>query len=397
MAAAGVPLEIVPGITAALAAGSYAGIMLTHRDEASAVALVTGRETDDKQSAGLDFAALAAFPGTLVFYMGLTTAGRWTAELIAHGKPSDTPAAIVRRCSWPDQTVIQTTLGRVSEELTAAKMRPPVIVIVGSVAAATACDWFASRPLFGQQMLVTRPLGSGGNALQPARRIGGGMSRATGDPNRSAARIGRRSIRALARLNRIRLAGVFQRQRRSLFARAIARSRRRFAAAWRACGWPRWAPAPARNWPAIISKPTCSPSNIERKNSRRCSSPTLAAGDFCSPEPAAAAKFCPTNCIAAGAIVEQIVVYTSTDVPQPDAEIAAALSAGRIDWITVTSSAIARSLAQMFGEELRKSRLASISPITSATLRTLGHEPAAEATEYTMDGVVRAIEEGARD
>jgi uroporphyrinogen III methyltransferase/synthase len=101
----------------------------------------------------------------------------------------------------------------------------------------------------------------------------------------------------------------------------------------------------------------------------------------------------PEALIAAGAIVEQIVVYKSDDVTQPDSEIAAALSAGRIDWITVTSSAIARSLVRMFGEELRKSRLASISPITSATLRDLGHEPSAEATEYTMPGVVRAIEQ----
>ena len=236
LAAAGVPLEIVPGITAALAAGSYAGIVLTHRDEASAVALVTGRETDDKQSAGLDFAALAAFPGTLVFYMGLTTAGRWTAELMAHGKPADTPAAIVRRCSWPDQTVLQTTLGRVEEELTAAKMRPPVIVIVGSVAAATACDWFASRPLFGTQVLVTRPIDQAETLCSRLDRTGRGMPRAAGDPNRPAARLGAGRFRVVA-IGSIRLAGVFQCQRRSIFAGAIAWAGRRFAGRFAAaCG-----------------------------------------------------------------------------------------------------------------------------------------------------------------
>jgi uroporphyrinogen III methyltransferase/synthase len=94
---------------------------------------------------------------------------------------------------------------------------------------------------------------------------------------------------------------------------------------------------------------------------------------------------------AAGGIVEQVVVYQSVDVECPDPEIAARLKAGRIDWITVTSSAIARSLARMFGADLKRARLASISPVTSGTLRELGYEPAAEATQYTMEGVAAAI------
>jgi uroporphyrinogen III methyltransferase / synthase len=94
---------------------------------------------------------------------------------------------------------------------------------------------------------------------------------------------------------------------------------------------------------------------------------------------------------AAGGEVEQIVVYRSTDVAQADVEITAAMKAGQIDWITVTSSAIARSVAKMFGEDLRQTKIVSISPVTSATLRELGFEPAAEATDYTMPGVVEAI------
>jgi uroporphyrinogen III methyltransferase / synthase len=90
---------------------------------------------------------------------------------------------------------------------------------------------------------------------------------------------------------------------------------------------------------------------------------------------------------AAGAVVEQIVVYTSDDVEQPDPKAAAMLHAGEIDWITVTSSAIARSLAKLFGDDLRRSKLASISPITSDVLRELGHEPAVEAAEYTSSGL----------
>jgi uroporphyrinogen III methyltransferase/synthase len=89
--------------------------------------------------------------------------------------------------------------------------------------------------------------------------------------------------------------------------------------------------------------------------------------------------------------VTQVVAYSSVDAPPPSDEIRQLLSAGQIDWITVTSSAIARSLAAMFGAELRKAKLASISPVTSQTLRQLGYEPSAEATPYTMQGVVNAI------
>jgi uroporphyrinogen III methyltransferase / synthase len=94
---------------------------------------------------------------------------------------------------------------------------------------------------------------------------------------------------------------------------------------------------------------------------------------------------------AAGAIVEQIVVYCSNDVKEPNPDVAAMLAADQIDWVTVTSSAIARSLAKLFGDRLRGVRLASISPLTSGTLRELGYEPAVEATEYTMPGLVAAI------
>ena len=94
---------------------------------------------------------------------------------------------------------------------------------------------------------------------------------------------------------------------------------------------------------------------------------------------------------AAGASVEQVVAYESVDVRRPDAEIAARLVAGRIDWITVTSSAIARSLVRMFGDDLCRVKLASISPLTSAALGELGFRASAEASEYTLPGLAAAI------
>lgn len=94
---------------------------------------------------------------------------------------------------------------------------------------------------------------------------------------------------------------------------------------------------------------------------------------------------------AVGAAVEQIVVYTSDDVERPDPEAAALLREGQIAWITVTSASIARRLIAWFGDDLHKTRLASIGPITSGVLREHGHRPAVEAAEYTMPGLVTAI------
>ena len=99
----------------------------------------------------------------------------------------------------------------------------------------------------------------------------------------------------------------------------------------------------------------------------------------------------PEQLAEAGGIVEQVVVYSTLDVQRPEPDVAAALAGGRIDWVTVTSSAIARAIVNLFGDDLRRSRLASISPITSEVLCELGFPPAAEANEYTMPGLVAAM------
>jgi uroporphyrinogen III methyltransferase/synthase len=132
--AAGIPCESVPGVTAALAAASYAGIPVTHRDYAPAVALITGHRRRDGAGPDLDYQALAGFPGTLVFYMGMTTAGQWSEALIRGGRRGDTPVAIVRRVTWSDQQTIRTTLAEVADLIQREGVRPPAVIIVGDVA-----------------------------------------------------------------------------------------------------------------------------------------------------------------------------------------------------------------------------------------------------------------------
>ncbi|MCU0711072.1 MAG: uroporphyrinogen-III C-methyltransferase [Pirellula sp.] len=160
LVAEGIPFEVVPGITAALAVSAYTGIPLTHRDWASSVALVTGQlqvvDGDVLPEDTPNWSSIASFPGTLVIYMGMTTASVWSQMLVQYGRPSSTPVALVRRVSWHDQQTVRCTLGTVAQTLSQLRgFRPPVIAIVGEVAGAPLnMDWFAQRPLSGKRFLI---------------------------------------------------------------------------------------------------------------------------------------------------------------------------------------------------------------------------------------------------
>lgn len=390
LAAAGIAFEVVPGITAALAAGSYAGVPLTHREFASAVALVTGHEQSDKSAASLDYAALASFPGTLVFYMGVTSAAVWTQSLIAAGKPAETPVAIVRRCSWPDQTVFRSTLGEAAEEVAKQRIRPPVLFVVGAVAALEpTVSWFSRRPLFGQRVLVTRPAEQAESLVERLEELG---AETLVQPaiEISAPADWTPVDRALARLDQFDWL-VFSSANgvRYLLERICQQhgDLRRLGPVRLAAIGPGTTEALAQ----YRLKADRTPDEFRAEALADALASEAAGRRFLLVRASRGREVLAERLLAAGGAVEQVVAYRSTDVPAAAPEIAAALAAGRIDWITVTSSAIARSLARLFGAQLRQAKLASISPITSATLAELGFEPAAEATEYTMLGLAEAI------
>ena len=132
--AAGIPFEVVPGVTAGVAAAAYAGIPVTQRGVAPAVAFVTGHEDPAKPETQIDWAALAAFPGTLVFYMGVKALPRIAAKLVEHGRPADEPAAVVQRGTLGDQRTVVSSLSRIADDAAKAGIRPPSITVVGGVA-----------------------------------------------------------------------------------------------------------------------------------------------------------------------------------------------------------------------------------------------------------------------
>jgi uroporphyrinogen III methyltransferase/synthase len=389
LAAAGIPYEIVPGVTAAQAASSHAGIPLTQRDDASCVAFVTGHESPDKEPA-LDYAALAAFPGTLVFYMGITTASHWSRALIAHGKPADTPVAVVRRASLPDQETLSTTLGDLAEVLQHKKLRPPAIIIVGDVAGRREYPtWFTTRPLFGRTILVTRPehqshdlqeqlRNLGANVLcQPAIEISQPCDWSPVD--NAISRLLEFDWLVFSSANGVH---YFLNRLQSLGCDLRSLSQIKLAAI---------GPATTAALAEYHLRADLCPPEYRAEQLAAEIAPHAPGRKFLLARASRGREVLAELLTAAGAAVEQVVVYDSRDVQSASDEVRAALAAGEIDWVTVTSSAIARSIIQLFGDDLRKTRLAAISPLTAEVLTELGFPPRAVATTYTTEGLVAAI------
>jgi len=395
--AAHIPYEIVPGISAACAASSYAGIPITHRDTASCVTFVTGQEQADKQQkTELDYAALATTPGTLVFYMGVTTAASWSKSLIENGKSPETPVAVIRRCSLPDQTTMTGTLGDIAECLWSEELRPPAIVIVGEVARhAPTQNWFAARPLFGQTILVTRPADQAGEMATPLAAMGAGVvcqsaieiappddwsgvdqaiqQLSTFDWIVFSSRNGVRYF-----LDRV---GELGQDPRVLAGVRIA-----------AIG-----PATVAQLAKYSLRADLCP-EIYRAEALAETLLTDASGQQMLLVRASRGREVLAEMLTSSGVgVRQVVTYTSRDVRVPDPEVANMLAQGEIDWVTVTSSAIARAIVNLYGSQLKQTKLAAISPLTADALRSAGYEPAAVAEVYTGAGLVKAITSGQFD
>lgn len=155
--AAGIPFEIVPGVTSATAAATYAGIPITHRGYTASVAFLTGHESPEKEESNLDWEKLATGVGTIVVYMGIKNLPIITEKLIRNGRDPKTPVAVVRWASTPEQRSVVGTLDTITEVVQEAGIKPPALIIVGEVVnLRNIIDWYEKRPLFGKKIIVTR-------------------------------------------------------------------------------------------------------------------------------------------------------------------------------------------------------------------------------------------------
>jgi uroporphyrinogen III methyltransferase / synthase len=171
--AAGVEFEVVPGVTAGVAATAYAGIPVTHRDDASAVAFVTGHEDPEKAETALDWDALARFPGTLVFYMGVKRLAENAAALIEAGRDPEQPAAAIERGTMAGQRTVTATLGTIAATVERKAVGPPALIVVGPVAARReSLAWLERRPLHGRRIVVTRARAQASGLAATLRGVG---------------------------------------------------------------------------------------------------------------------------------------------------------------------------------------------------------------------------------
>ncbi len=153
----GIPFEVVPGVTAATAAPTYAGIALTHREHTASVAFVTGHEDPTKPESRLHWDKLATGVGTLVFFMGMKNLQNIAANLMANGRAPETPVAAIQWGTRTDQRVVTGTLRDIVGRVREAKLGPPAIIVVGEVVSLREkLNWFESKPLFGKRIVVTR-------------------------------------------------------------------------------------------------------------------------------------------------------------------------------------------------------------------------------------------------
>lgn len=386
---AGVPFEVVPGITAGLAVAAYCEIPVTHHADASAVALVTGRERDEKTALQLD-RGLAEFPGTLVFYMGVRRAPEWSRALIEQGKPASTAVAIVQWCSRAQQKCFRCTLGTISEVIEDHCVRPPALFVVGSVVDhAPDISWFAARPLFGNTVLVPGSQRTSAKLRDYLSSLGADAILAPAiritDPDdwtpvdSALADLAQYDWLVFSSANGVDF----------LLGRLLDQGGdvRRFGGIKLAA----IGHGTAERLEKYRLRADLVPDAYTAEALAESLSQDADGGRFLLARASRGREILADRLRDAGAEVTQIVVYASHDVEDPDSDVSAALDAGEIDWVTVASSATARSLDRLYGRSLKMARLASISPLTSAALRDLGYEPAAEATHHTMQGIADAI------
>jgi uroporphyrinogen III methyltransferase / synthase len=386
---AGVAFEVVPGVTAGVAGPAYAGIPVTHRDAASAVAFVTGHEDPAKGESALDWGALAAFPGTLVFYMGVRQLPLIASRLVEGGRDSSEPAAVVERGTLPDQRVVTGTLSTIASLAADVGIRAPALVVVGAVAGLRErLSWFESRPLAGVSVAVTRARTQASGLASRLADLGAQVVEAPAikivpldGPSLSVAGY---DLVCLTSPNGVRL----------LFARLAAAGldARALAGARVAAIGPGTASA-LRSFGVIAdvvpSERFVAEGLVEALGDVPVKRALVARA-------AQARDVLPDALRERGAEVDVVALYETVASPLTDAQLTAVAEA---DYVTFTSSSTVRFFLESAGRGLGsrlRARLVSIGPVTSATLREHGLEPDVEATRHDIDGLVEALVADAR-
>ena len=392
---AGIAFEIVPGVTAGIAAPAYAGIPVTHREDASAVAFVTGHEDPDKPESAIDWPALAAFPGTLVLYMGVRNLPRIAAALIAAGRDPAEPAAAIERGTQPDQRTVVATAETLPAAVAAAGLGAPSILLFGPVAARRErIAWLERRPLHGRRVVVTRARAQASGLARTLSELGADVVelpaiRIEPTINSTEVAAALEGIHAYALVcltspNGVRL--LFEALAdRALDARALAN------ATVAAIG-----PGTARELRRCgVLADIVPPRSIAESLIEALSDVEVADRPVLIARAREARDTLPAALAERGAKVDVVSLYETVRV-EADAEALAA--AAGADYVTFTSSSTVRNFVAAAGDSFpRAARVVSIGPVTSATARELGLEVHVEADRHDPGGLLEALLADAED
>jgi uroporphyrinogen III methyltransferase/synthase len=386
---AGVEFEVVPGVTAGVAATAYAGIPVTHRDDASAVAFVTGHEDPHKEESAIDWEALASFPGTLVFYMGVKRLPQNAASLIAAGRDPGEPAAAIERGTWPGQRTVAATLGTIAEAVEREAVKAPALVVVGEVAKRREqLEWLERRPLHGRRVVVTRARAQASGFAATLRSLGAEVVELPAiriepridseEVRRVAGGVSAYDLICLTSPNGVRL--LFEAME------ATGLDTRALAGVTVAAIGPGTARALAERGVLadLVPERFVAEGLIEALEDQE-----VAGARVLVARAAEARDVLPDALRERGAEVDVLALY-ETVREQPGAEeIEAAESA---DYLTFTSSSTVTNLAEALGDRFPgNARIVSIGPITSETIRAQGLEVHVEAERHDVDGILEAL------
>ena len=391
----GIPFEVIPGVTSAIAVPAYAGIPLTHRGYTSTVAFVTGHEDPTKEASGIDWRAVAAM-GTSVFLMGVKNLPSIARNLIDAGKPPETPAAVIRWGTIPDQQTVTGTLADIAERAEKRGISPPAILVVGDVVGLQAeLNWFESKPLFGKGVVITRPEEQSGEFVKylqeegarpilfPTIRIAPPES--MDDLDRAVAKIGTydwiiftsaNGVRSL--LRRVDEKGGDIRDLKGISIAAIG-------------------PATASILARLGIRVDLVPDEfISEGVLAALTGKDMKGKRVLLPRAEVARDVIPKGLAKMGAIVDVVTAYRTVNSGRTRDELEGLIGESRVDVITFTSPSTVINFMDIMGDDYKIPdgiRIACIGPVTVTAAKKLGIRIDIVQEIYTIPGMIAAMAE----
>ena len=395
---AGVPFEIVPGVTSAIAAPAYAGIPLTHRDYTATLAFVTGHEDPAKEKSNINWSALAKGIGTLVFLMGVKNLPHIAAQLLKHGMALDTPIALVRWGTTPQQTALTGTLENIVEKVKQAGLKAPAIIVVGGVVnLREKMKWFELRPLMGKKIVVTRSRDQASDLVKKLSDLGADCLECptinvTAPQNQQPLDQAIENLSSYDWIVFTSVNGVKFFFKRLFENKKDVRALHHIKTA--SIG-----PVTARKLrdfglnTDIIPKSFCAESVIDAFKNQDIKDKKILL-----PRAEQARPILPLELSKMGAKIDEITTYCTKQADDNAETLLTNLRQGSIDMVTFTSSSTVKNFKALLpeNEDLKKLMqgvtIASIGPITTDTAKELGFEVEVTAESFTILGLCKAIE-----